>query len=63
MLAQLFQPKSSKLEELLVGKALEAFLSQADLNRRFMEVLLGALAESFGKNAGKRISEIVIREE
>jgi len=56
----LFRPKSSELEQLIVSKALDAFLSQAELQKKFTEALLGTLAESFGKRAGEAVAKKIV---
>ena len=60
---QLIQPQSSKLEQLIVSKALDGMLNMYDLNKEFMQSLMGALASSFGKKAGERLGMVVVSEE
>jgi len=62
-LLQLIQPQSSKLEQLIVSKALDGMLNMYDLNKEFMQSLMGALASSFGKKAGERLGMVVVSEE
>jgi len=56
----LFKPKPSELEQMIVSKALDAFLSQAELHKKFMESLMGTLAEAFGKKAGENIAKKIV---
>ena len=58
-LLQMFQPQHSKLEELIVSKALEGMIGMYDLHKAFVESLMTALANSFGKKAGERLSNII----
>ena len=60
---QLVQPQSSKLEQLIVSKALDGMLNMYDLNKSFMQSLMEALASSFGKKAGERLGTVVVSEE
>ena len=60
---QLVQPQSSKLEQLIVSKALDGLISMYDLNKGFMQSLMEALASSFGKKAGERLGTVVVSEE
>ena len=62
-LMQLFQPKGSKLEEVIISKALDGMLNMYDLNKRFMQALMESLATSFGKKAGEKLSMVVVNEE
>jgi hypothetical protein len=56
---QMFQPQHSKLEELIVSKALDGMIGSFDLQKTFVESLMTALANSFGKKAGERLSNII----
>jgi len=56
---QLVQPQSSKLEQMIVSKALDGLISMYDLNKSFMQSLMEALASSFGKRAGEKLSNII----
>jgi hypothetical protein len=56
---QLIQPQSSKLEQLIVSKALDGMLNMYDLNKSFMQSIMEALASSFGKKAGERLGMVV----
>jgi hypothetical protein len=58
-LMQMFQPKSDELEKLIISKALEGMISSFDLQKTFVESLMTALANSFGKKAGERLSNII----
>jgi len=58
-LLQLIQPKSSDLEKLIISKALDGLISMYDLNKSFMQSLMEALANSFGKRAGEKLSNII----
>ena len=58
-LIQMFQPQHSKLEELIVSKALDGMIGMYDLQKTFIESLMTALANSFGKKAGERLSNII----
>ena len=58
-LIQMFQPQHSKLEELIVSKALDGMIGMYDLQKTFIESLMTALASSFGKKAGERLSNII----
>jgi len=60
---QLVQPQSSKLEQMIVSKALDGLISMYDLNKSFMQSLMGSLASSFGKKAGERLGMVVVSEE
>ena len=60
---QLVQPQSSKLEQMIVSKALDGLISMYDLNKGFMQSLMEALASSFGKKAGERLGTVVVSEE
>lgn len=60
LLAEFFRPKTSKLEELILSKAIDSLLTSIDLNRQFMESLLSKLAESLGKKTGERIANILV---
>lgn len=56
---QMFQPKSSELEKLIISKALDGMISMYDLNKEFIQSLMSALANSFGKKVGERLSNII----
>jgi len=56
---QMFQPKSDELEKLIISKALEGMIGSFDLQKTFVESLMTALANSFGKKAGERLSNII----
>jgi len=56
---QMFQPKSDELEKLIIGKALDGMIGMYDLQKTFVESLMTALASSFGKKAGERLSNII----
>ena len=56
---QMFQPKSSELEKLIISKALDGMIGMYDLNKEFVQSLMTALANSFGKKAGERLSNII----
>ena len=58
-LIQMFQPQHSKLEELIVSKALDGMIGMYDLQKTFIESLMTALANSFGKKAGEKLSNII----
>ena len=58
-LLELFKPQGSKLDELVVGKALELLFRSTELNNKFMENLMEALSSSFGKKAGERIAKVI----
>jgi len=58
-LIQMFQPKSSELEKLIISKALDGMIGMYDLQKTFIESLMTALASSFGKKAGERLSNII----
>ena len=58
-LLELFKPQGSKLDELVVGKALELLFKSTELNNRFMENLMEALSSAFGKKAGERIAKVI----
>ena len=58
-LMQMFQPKSDELEKLIISKALEGMIGSFDLQKTFVESLMTALANSFGKKAGERLSNII----
>jgi len=58
-LMQMFQPKSDELEKLIINKALEGMIGSFDLQKTFVESLMTALANSFGKKAGERLSNII----
>ena len=60
---QLFQPKGSKLEEVIITKALDGMLNMYDLNKGFMQALMESLATSFGKKAGEKLGMVVVNEE
>ena len=62
-LMQLFQPKGSKLEEVIITKALDGMLNMYDLNKGFMQALMESLATSFGKKAGEKLGMVVVNEE
>jgi len=62
-LMQLFQPKGSKLEEVIISKALDGMLNMYDLNKGFMQALMESLASSFGKKAGEKLGMVVVNEE
>jgi len=62
-LMQMFQPKGSKLEEVIITKALDGMLGMYDLNKGFMQALMESLATSFGKKAGERMGMVVVNEE
>jgi hypothetical protein len=62
-LLQLFQPKGSKLEEIIISKALDGMLGMYDLNKGFMQALMESLASSFGKRAGEKLGMVVVNEE
>ena len=56
---QMFQPKTSELEKLIISKALDGMIGMYDLNKEFMQTLMSALANSFGKKAGEKLSNII----
>ena len=56
---QMFQPKSNELEKLIISKALDGMIGMYDLQKTFVESLMTALASSFGKKAGERLSNII----
>ena len=56
---QMFQPKSNELEKLIISKALDGMISMYDLNKEFVQSLMTALASSFGKKAGEKLSNII----
>ena len=56
---QMFQPQHSKLEEMIVSKALDGMIGMYDLHKEFVQSLMTALASSFGKKAGERLSNII----
>ena len=56
---QMFQPKSDELEKLIISKALDGMIGMYDLQKTFVESLMTALASSFGKKAGERLSNII----
>jgi len=56
---QMFQPKSNELERLIISKALDGMISMYDLNKEFVQSLMTALASSFGKKAGEKLSNII----
>jgi len=56
---QMFQPKTSELEKLIISKALDGMIGMYDLNKEFMQTLMSALASSFGKKAGEKLSNII----
>jgi len=58
-LLELFKPQGSKLDELVVGKALELLFKSTELNNKFMENLMEALSSAFGKKAGERIAKVI----
>ena len=58
-LLELFKPQGSKLDELVVGKALELLFRSTELNNKFMENLMEALSSAFGKKAGERIAKVI----
>jgi len=62
-LMQLFQPKGSDLEKVIISKALDGMLNMYDLNKGFMQALMESLASSFGKKAGEKLGMVVVNEE
>ena len=56
---QMFQPKTSELEKLIISKALDGMIGMYDLNKEFMQTLMSALANSFGKKVGEKLSNII----
>jgi len=58
-LLELFKPQGSKLDELVVGKALDLLFRTTELNNKFMENLMEALSSAFGKKAGERIAKVI----
>jgi hypothetical protein len=58
-LMQMFQPKSDELEKLIISKALDGMIGMYDLQKTFVESLMTALASSFGKKAGEKLSNII----
>ena len=56
---QMFQPKSDELEKLIISKALDGMIGMYDLQKTFVESLMTALASSFGKKAGEKLSNII----
>jgi hypothetical protein len=58
-LLELFKPQGSKLDELVVSKALELLFKSTELNNKFMENLMEALSSAFGKKAGERIAKVI----
>jgi len=60
---QLFQPKGSDLEKVIISKALDGMLNMYDLNKGFMQALMESLANSFGKKAGEKLGMVVVNEE
>jgi len=56
---QLIQPQHSKLEELIVSKALDGMIGMYDLHKEFVQSLMTTLASSFGKKAGEKLSNII----
>jgi len=60
---QLFQPKGSDLEKVIISKALDGMLNMYDLNKGFMQALMESLASSFGKKAGEKLGMVVVNEE
>ena len=60
---QLFQPKVSELEKVIITKALDGMLNMYDLNKGFMQALMESLATSFGKKAGEKLGMVVVNEE
>jgi hypothetical protein len=58
-LLELFKPQGSKLDELVVGKALELLFRSTELNNKFMENLMESLSSAFGKKAGERIAKVI----
>jgi len=60
---QLFQPKGSELEKVIITKALDGMLNMYDLNKGFMQALMESLATSFGKKAGEKLGMVVVNEE
>ncbi|MGC9107871.1 MAG: hypothetical protein ACP5IE_06755 [Infirmifilum sp.] len=50
----------NKLADMIMQKTIESMFNQFDLQKQFMEGLMGAFAKSFGSNAGKSIVEKVI---
>jgi len=62
-LMQLFQPKGSDLEKVIISKALDGMLNMYDLNKGFMQALMESLATSFGKKAGEKLGMVVVNEE
>jgi hypothetical protein len=59
LLVDLFKPQGSKLDELVVGKALELLFRSTELNNKFMENLMESLSSAFGKKAGERIAKVI----
>jgi len=58
-LMQMFQPKTDELEKLIISKALDGMIGMYDLQKTFVESLMTALASSFGKKAGEKLSNII----
>jgi hypothetical protein len=58
-LLELFKPKGSQLDELVISKALELLFRSTELNNKFMENLMESLSSAFGKKAGERIAKVI----
>ena len=58
-LLELFKPQGSKLDELVISKALELLFRSTELNNKFMENLMESLSSAFGKKAGERIAKVI----
>jgi hypothetical protein len=58
-LLELFKPQGSKLDELVVGKALELLFRSTELNSKFMENLMETLSSALGKKTGERIAKVI----
>ena len=58
-LLELFKPQGSKLDELVISKALELLFKSTELNNKFMENLMESLSSAFGKKAGERIAKVI----
>jgi hypothetical protein len=58
-LLELFKPQGSKLDELVISKALELLFRSTELNNKFMENLMESLSSAFGRRAGERIAKVI----
>jgi len=58
-LLELFKPQGSKLDELVISKALDLLFKSTELNNKFMENLMESLSSAFGKKAGERIAKVI----